>query len=82
MIRYWLTPGDDDRFDEKTSDLNTIYQQAPVLTQKGEKVISNDEMTGVQALQRKHPGLPLRPGKVERQEFEYIRHRTQCLMAN
>ena len=31
-------------------------------------------MTGVQALERKHPGLPLAPGKVERREFEYKRH--------
>ncbi|MDQ5853480.1 MAG: transposase [Chloroflexota bacterium] len=33
-------------------------------------------MTGIQALERKHPGLPLAPGKVERREFEYIRHGT------
>jgi hypothetical protein len=25
-------------------------------------------LTGVQALERKHPGLPLAPGKVERRE--------------
>ena len=30
----------------------------------------------VQALERKHPGLPMAPGKVERREFEYIRHGT------
>ena len=45
-------------------------------------MISNDEMTGVQALERKHPGLPLRPGKVERREFEYIRHGTLAFMIN
>jgi hypothetical protein len=45
-------------------------------------VISNDELTGVQALERKHPGLPLRPGKVERREFEYIRHGTRCFIIN
>ncbi len=38
--------------------------------------MSTDELTGVQALERKHPGLPMRPGKVERREFEYIRHGT------
>ena len=38
--------------------------------------MSTDELTGVQALERKHPGLPLAPGKVERREFEYIRHGT------
>ncbi len=39
-------------------------------------------MTGVQALERTHPGLPLAPGQVERREFEYIRHGTQTLMIN
>ena len=39
-------------------------------------------MTGVQALERKYPGLPLRPGKVERREFEYIRHGTQAFIVN
>jgi len=45
-------------------------------------VISTDEMTGVQALERKHPGLPLVPGKVERREFEYIRHGTLAFILN
>ena len=45
-------------------------------------MICNDEMTGVQALERKHEGLPLRPGKVERREFEYIRHGTQSFIVN
>lgn len=38
--------------------------------------MSTDELTGVQALERKHPGLPMTPGKVERREFEYVRHGT------
>ena len=33
-------------------------------------------MTGVQALERKYPSLPMAPGKVERREFEYVRHGT------
>jgi hypothetical protein len=52
------------------------------LADQGERVISNDELSGVQALERKHPGLPLRPGKVERREFEYIRHGTLSFMVN
>jgi hypothetical protein len=39
-------------------------------------------MTGVQALERKHPDLPMLPGKVERHEFEYIRHGTMALIFN
>jgi hypothetical protein len=38
-------------------------------------------MTGIQALERRAPSLPMRPGKVERREFEYIRHGTQTLIA-
>jgi len=46
----------------------------------GERVCI-DEMTGIQALERLAPDLPLRPGKVQRREFEYIRHGTQSLIA-
>ena len=42
--------------------------------------MSTDELTGVQALERKHPGLPLAPGKVERREFEYLRHGTRAFI--
>ncbi len=38
-------------------------------------------MTGIQALERIAPGLPMMPGKVERREFEYRRHGTQTLIA-
>jgi len=44
--------------------------------EQGERTVSTDELTGVQALERKHPGLPMQPGHVERREFEYIRHGT------
>ena len=82
MIRYWLTTEKDERFDEKVADINTLYQQAPELVKQGIRVESIDEMTGVQALERKHPGLPLSPGKVERREFEYIRHGVLSFMFN
>jgi len=42
--------------------------------------VRTDELTGVQALERKHPGLPLAPGKVERREFEYVRHGTRSFI--
>ena len=59
-----------------------MYRQAPELAEKGERVLSTDELSGVRALERKHPKLPMAPGKVERQEFEYTRHGTQCFMVN
>jgi putative transposase len=58
----------------------TLYQEAPRLAAEGEQVVSTDELTGVQALERKHPGLPLAPGKVERREFEYVRHGTRSFI--
>jgi len=59
-----------------------MYEQAPELAKQGERVESIDEMTGVQALERKHPGLPMQPGKIERREYEYIRHGTQSFIFN
>lgn len=45
------------------------------------RTVSIDEMTGVQALERAAPDLPMRPDDVARHEFEYIRHGTQSLIA-
>ena len=50
--------------------------------------MSTDEKTGIQALERAAPTKPMHPGgasqagKTERQEYEYVRHGTQCLIAN
>jgi transposase len=44
--------------------------------------VSVDEKTGIQALERKHPDIPMGPGRVQRREYEYIRHGTLCLTAN
>jgi transposase len=57
-------------------DICGVYREAPALAAQGDRVISTDELTGIPALERKHPGLPLASGKVERREFEYIRHGT------
>ncbi len=59
-----------------------LYRAAPALAAAGERVISSDELTGVQALERAYPGLPLAPGKVERREFEYVRHGTTTFILN
>ena len=48
---------------------------------KGVRTVSIDEMTAIQALERTAPSLPMKPGKVERREFEYRRHGTQTLIA-
>jgi transposase InsO family protein len=71
-----LTPSGDADFAPKVQEVCTVYRAAPALAEQGERVLSTDELTGVQALERQHPSLPMVPGKVERREFEYLRHGT------
>ncbi len=59
-----------------------VYETAPRLAATGTHLTSTDEMTGIQALERLHPSLPMQPGHVEREEFEYKRHGTLSLIAN
>ena len=51
------------------------------LKKMGIITVSVDEMTGIQALERFQTTLPMKQGMVERPEYEYIRHGTQCLLA-
>ncbi len=44
-------------------------------------LISVDEKTGIQALQRMAADQPMQKGQVRRLEYEYKRHGTSCLMA-
>src|SRR3712207_5428704 len=48
----------------------------------GAHIVSCDEMTGIQALERIAPTQPMQPGQVERREFEYERHGTLSLICN
>jgi putative transposase len=82
LSRYWLTPAYGADFDEKVADINGAYKQAPERAKQGERLESIDEMTGVQALERKHPDLPMQSGKVRRIEFEYKRHGTLSFTCN
>jgi hypothetical protein len=59
-----------------------LYGQAPELLAAGLHVISSDEMTGIQALERAYPTKSVQMEQAERQEYEYIRHGTQSLIAN
>ena len=79
-VRYWLTPKPDPAFDAKCADICAVYEAAADADDT-HRTISIDEMTGIQALERIAPGLPMAPGKVERCEFEYKRHGTQTLIA-
>lgn len=49
---------------------------------QGVHIVSCDEMTGIQAIERAYPTQVMTLGEVERVEFEYIRHGTLSLIAN
>ncbi len=54
-MRFWLTPpAGDEHLPAKVSDVCTLYREAPALAAQGERILSTDELTGVQALERKH----------------------------
>jgi hypothetical protein len=81
LVRGWLTAKPDPDFESQCADICDVYHGAAVATAEPVRVISVDEMTGVQALERIAPALPMVAGKVERREFEYKRHGTQTLIA-
>lgn len=81
-MRYYLNPEPDPQADEKIAAINQLYQTAQERAERGEAVVSTDEMTGVQALEPKHRDLPILPGHVLRREFEYIRHGTLSFIVN
>jgi transposase len=60
----------------------TLYAYARMLHHLGVRVVSCDELTAIQALERAAPTQPVQPGQVERREFEYIRHGTLSLISN
>lgn len=77
-----MTAGIDERREEKIVEGCQVYARAAQRAKQGEHTISMDELTGVQALERKHPDLPMQAGHVLRREFEYIRHGTLSWFIN
>jgi transposase len=80
-VRGWLTAEADPEFEAKCRDVCTVYKDAAAAAPQDVRTVSIDEMTGVQALERAAPDLPMRRGDVVRREFEYVRHGTQTLIA-
>ena len=75
-VRQWLH-SPDPQFREKVNAICALYRQQP----KGAVVLSIDEKTGLQAIERKHVDRAPQPGRLRRHEFEYVRHGTQALIA-
>jgi len=83
-VEYWLNAKPDDpvAFAAQVTTVCEVYQQAPAIAEQGGHVLSTDEKTGIQALERAAPTLPRKPGLVERPEDAYLRHGTPGLLAN
>src|SRR5262249_62218168 len=79
--RYWLNAEPDALGGEKMADLTTLDAQAPALVEAGERVLSTDDMTGIQALERKYPTRLMDPGQAEPREGEYSPPGTATLSA-
>jgi hypothetical protein len=83
--QYWLNSrlrNTDSDFDDRIRIICTIYQSAIEMHKKGVHVISTDEKSGIQAIERANCSLPMRSGSPEKIEHEYIRHGTKCLIGN
>jgi len=76
-------PEDNEEFVERSKKVCQTYLDAPELAaaEQVTHTVSVDEKTGIQALERVFPDLPMQPGRSAKQEWEYIRHGTLCLIA-
>ena len=59
-----------------------VYAEALELAEKGVRLYSSDECTGIQAKERLNADRRLKKGKVRGVEYEYKRHGTLCLTVN
>lgn len=88
-VQYWLHSTEKadspETYKSKVKAINEAYATAKEISASGEesslRIISTDEMTGVQALEHKYPDKLPAPGLTAKQEFEYIRHGTISLTA-
>ena len=67
----------DPRLEEKVSDIVGLYMNPP----ENAIVLSVDEKSQIQALDRTQPLLPMKPHQVERRTHDYKRHGTTTLFA-
>jgi hypothetical protein len=83
--KYWLTSKDktDPLYDQRVSTVCRAYHEAiEAYERHGIHTICVDEQTGIQALERIAPDLPVRAGMPTLREYEYTRHGTLCLFGN
>jgi len=82
---YWCntTEKDPDKFAREVQIVCQTYLDAPELYhQFNTHTVCVDEMTGVQANERQDKTKPPRPGQIAKEEFNYTRHGTLCVIGN
>ena len=81
-MEEWIhTQKDQQGYEEQVDTVCGLYRQAQSLHARGIHVVSVDEKTGIQALERKVT-TAMKPDQPARQDTEYTRHGRQCLIAN
>ncbi|MEM6272786.1 MAG: IS630 family transposase [Bacteroidota bacterium] len=76
-VEYWCGKSTDPEFEAKMLEVVGLYLDPP----ENALVLSVDEKTQIQALDRTQPELPLRSGKPRRQTATYKRNGTVSLIA-
>lgn len=79
--RSWKTTVWGDEAVARALKILWYYERIDSLWQQGEVIICLDEKPNIQVLERAKPTQPMRPGQIERHEFDYIRHGTVNLLA-
>jgi transposase len=74
--RYWKTAVWDAAAVARAARVLWCYERVDWLLGRGEVVVGLDEVPNLQALERAGPTRRAAPGRVERREFEYVRHGT------
>ena len=80
-VRYWKTPVPDDTFRHKAAQVLWCYENAQALAERGEVVLCLDEKPNIQVLEPNCLTRPMKPGLIEKKEFEYTRHGTVNFLA-
>lgn len=79
--RYWKTTIWDEEAIARALKILWYYERIESLWHQGEILVALDEKPNIQVLERAAPKQLMRPGQIERQEFDYHRHGTVNLLA-
>jgi transposase len=78
----FTTEKDQQAFEKQVQEMCDVYLQAPENYEESNvHTVCVDEVTGLQANEKRAPSLPPKPDQQGKEESQYIRHGTLCLIA-